>query len=250
MTTCAALKWPVVFAGMTAITLGGCARHAMEPPQAGTANVVVKVGAQPKSGAAKRFARVPVYDAAPRPAAAATGQFERVDYSSLGDIIVWLEPVPDGAPKYAPAIVSVDAAQSPETVHAVSAGRDVMFQNRGDVPISLYSVSDENDFELPAIPPGGEARYTVRGPGVIEVLADPSRPPVAILYAAPSPWVERTRAGRSVLFHNVPPGTYEALSWHPRLPGRSTTLSAEPGQVTRATLDVGVKNIAAEGPQP
>jgi hypothetical protein len=220
-------------------------------PRPGTAAVVLAVGAKPKAkaaGAAERFARVPVYDAAPRPVAA-TGQYERVDYAALGDIIVWLEPAPEVAPRFSPVVVPVDSARSPETVYAASVGREVVFQNRGEAPVSLYSVSDENDFDLPDVPPGGEARYTVRAPGLIEVLADPSRPPVATLYAAPSPWVRRARAGESVLFNNVPPGTYEAVSWHPRLPGKSATVSLVPDQVTRSTLDVGVKNISAEGPQ-
>jgi hypothetical protein len=245
----AAMTWRVAPVAVAALAVVGCARRVAEPPRAGTANVVLEVGAKPKAGAAERLARVPVYDAAPRPAAVMSGQFERVDYADLGDIIVWLEPAPADAPRFSPVVVAVDPARSPEAVHAASVGREVVFRNRGDAPVSLYSVSDENDFELPDIPPGGEARYTVRAPGLIEVLADPSRPPVATLYAAPSPWVRRARAGESVLFRDVPPGTYEAVSWHPRLPGKSASLSLAPDQVTRSTLDVGVKNISAEGPQ-
>jgi hypothetical protein len=249
MTRRAALfKWAVGPAAVAAIGIAGCARRALEPPRPGTANVVLEVGAKPKAGTAKQFARVPVYDAAPRRAVAA-GQFERVDYSALGDIIVWLEPAPENAPPFPPIVVSVEADKAPETVHAASVGREVVLRNHGGTPVSLYSVSDGNDFNLDDIPPGGEARYTVREAGLIEVLADPSRPPVATLYAAPTPWVARARTGESVLFRNVPPGTYEAVSWHPRLPGRSTAVLLESDQVTRATLDVGVKNLATEGSQ-
>ena len=38
---------------------------------------------------------------------------------------------------------------------------------------------------------------------MIEVLADPSQPPVATMYAVPSPWVARTRSGETVVFDDV-----------------------------------------------
>ena len=123
-----------------------------------------------------------------------------------------------------------------------------MFRNRGAEPVSLYSVSDDNDFELPEIAPGGEARYTVRSEGLIEVLADSADPPVATLYAAPSAWVARTRSGGRVVFNDVTPGSYEAMSWHPRLPGSTAPVSAAPGAVARAALKVGVNVLAEEQP--
>jgi hypothetical protein len=233
-------------AAVSLIVCGGCGQRVQ--PKPGAAAVVLEVGAKPKAGAGERFTRVPVYDAAPR-AVAATGQFERVDYNSLGDIVVWLEPAPEGTAARGPQVVSFDPTQPSDVVHAAAVGQEVLLRNGGGAPASLYSVSDENDFDLPGIRPGGSAAYTVRAPGLIEVLADPSLPPVALIYAAPSPWVARARAGETVVFDDVPPGTYEALSWHPRLPGKSATVSLAPNQVTRATLDVGVKNIAPDEPQ-
>ena len=242
----------VAVGALVALGIGGCAARPVEP-RPGAAVVVLEVGAKPKSGGAERFARVPVYDAAPRPAAA-SGQFERVDYAALDDIVVWLEPAADVAGATpatlpAPLLVQIDPAKTSDDVRAASVGQEIVFHNRGNTPASLYSVSDDNDFESLAIDSGGSGRYTVRAPGLIEVLADPSQPPVAVIYAVPTPWVACTCAGESVVFRDVPPGAYQALSWHPRLPGKSASLSLAPDQVTRSTLDVGVKNISAEGSQ-
>ena len=256
-------------------TLVGCAARQSPKPDADAAAIVVEVVAKPKEGAKvhSRFARVPVYDAAPQPAPP-SGQFELVDYSALDDVIVWLEPAgagdetPSGetagpsdavrdstgnagpvtVPALSPLTVEITAGIHPDDVRAASVGQEIVFRNRGAEALSLYSVSDDNDFDLPGIPPGGEARYIVRAAGMIEVLADPSDPPVAMVYAVDSPWVARTRSGGRVVFNDVIPGSYEAVSWHPRLPGSTAPLTLAPGGVTRVALNVGVNVLAKDQP--
>ena len=67
-----------VCACLLAQALVGCAADPAPKPRAGAAAVVLEVVAAPKKGAkANRFTRVPVYDAAPQPAAP-SGQFELV----------------------------------------------------------------------------------------------------------------------------------------------------------------------------
>jgi hypothetical protein len=244
--------WRIV-AGMAAAALvwagAGCAARQEARPRPGASAIALEVAAQPKTGVKQRLVRVPVYDAAPRPAVP-TGQYEHVDYSNLGDIIVWLQPAPENLTPPAPTNVTFDPSVESKTVHPASVGQEIVLRNRGQNGVAPYSVSDANDFQLAEVPPGGEARFTARGEGLIEVLGDPSLPPVALIYAAPSPWVARARAGETVVFNDVPPGDYEALSWHPRLPGKSVSVSLAPDQITRSTLVVGVNNIPTEAPQP
>jgi hypothetical protein len=261
-------------ASVLAQGLAGCAAAPSSPtPRGGAAAVVLEVVAAPKPGAkANRFTRVPVYDAAPRPAAPPAGQYELVNYSALDDVIVWLEPAGaadasmarDGAsdraddaatdatrpavPPPSPLALDVSADVHPDDVHAVALGQELVFRNRGAEPVALYSVSDDNDFELPEIPPGGEAHYTVRSTGLIEVLAGSADPPVATVYAAPTPWVARTRAGGWVVFDDVTPGPYEAMSWHPRLPGSTAAVNLTPGSVARTALKVGVNVLGEQQP--
>jgi hypothetical protein len=214
----------------------------------GLATAQVRVVAQPKAGAQKGFTHVAVYDVAPVPAVA-TGQFEHVDYQNLGDIIVWLEPS-QGITMRPPGTLTVPVSQdrTDSKVIPVSVGQQLIFQNQSSRPVSLYSVSDGNEFDLKRLEPGDADSYTVRSPGVIEVLADPSRPPVAQLYSAPGPFVARTESGKTVTFMNVPPGSYQAMSWHPRLPGASAPIALTADQVSRCTLTVGVNNLEATAP--
>ena len=252
------IAFVAVSAGLMSQALVGCAANRAPEPRPGTAWIMLEVVATPKEGAkANHFVRVPVYDAAPRPAAP-SGQFELVNYSALDDVIVWLEPAGAGdadadparmeRPARPPLSLDFSAHSHSDDVQAVTIGQDIVFRNRGAEAVSLYSVSDDNDFDLPAIPPGGEARYTARAAGMIEVLGDPADPPVAMVYVVPSQWVTRTRSGGHVIFKNVAPGSYEANVWHPRLPGMTSPIALTPGAVARVELNVGVNVLAEEQP--
>src|SRR3954463_1653512 len=59
-------------------------------PSTGLSGLRITVIAEPKAGVKDVGGRVGVYDT---PAIKEHGQFERVDYSALDDIVVWAEPV-------------------------------------------------------------------------------------------------------------------------------------------------------------
>ncbi|MBC8109193.1 MAG: hypothetical protein H7Z14_21585, partial [Anaerolineae bacterium] len=141
------------------IALTGCEAA---PKSTSTSGVKVHVVAKPKAGAdtGQRITRVAVYDAAPPPAPAATGTYERVDYSNLSDIIVWLEPVARGTPAVTlPHTMNVDPQKPSSYVHAASVGQKINFRNTSARPTVLYSVADGNEFELSSIAPGATASY-------------------------------------------------------------------------------------------
>ena len=111
-------------------------------------------------------------------------------------------------------------------------------------PIVLYSVSDGNEFELPPIAPAASASYIPKSEGQIEILADPAKPPIAQMYVAPSPWVAHARSGQTVKFNGLPPGEYEIVAWHPRLPGSTSKTTLQAGHVTNATVTIGVNALS------
>lgn len=221
--------------------LPGCSAA---PRSDSMASAHVRVIAKPKAGVTERFTRVPVYDAAPAPAVA-TGAFEHVDYKNLSDIIVWLEPTARASSVAKPPhAIGVDPQKPSNHVHAASVGQTIDFRNTSSRPIVLYSVSDGNEFELPPTPSGASASFTPKSEGLIEILADPAKPPIAQIYVAPSPWVARARAGQTVKFDNVPPGEYRIIAWHPRLPSSTSKTTLQAGQVTNSTITIGVNALS------
>jgi len=211
--------------------------------------VRIHVIAEPKAGRKNPTAQPAVYDT---PAAAPnSGDFALVDYSDLDQIVVWLEPVGARESSHpAPSTMQIDAAHPATSMErAVSVGQNLVIRNRGRNTQDIYSVSDGNDFDLGKVESGREGTYAVKNPGLIEILTDSAKDPVAQVYAAPSPWVALTHSGESVHFTNVPPGEYRIVSWHPRLPGTEQTIQLSADQVASASIKVGVNALPKVAPR-
>ncbi len=233
---------------LAAIVMGlvaiGCesSRFALHdaPLPPGVARVRVHVLAKAKNGVKESVQRVATYDAAPSQAARPTGQYEHVDYAHLGNIIVWL--MPDRSGGYAMSTpVTVDLYSS--NIRAASVGQPVALVNDSLKPLSMYSVSDGNEFDL-QIAPKSTGTFLPKSEGLIEILVDPSQPPVALVYAAPTPWVKAVQSGQTISF-DVPSGRYTVHSWHPRLPASETHVSAVDDKVTDCTIEVGVNALSS-----
>jgi hypothetical protein len=87
----------------------------------------------------------------------------------------------------------------------------------------------------------------VKSPGLIEILSDSVRDPVAKVYATPSALVRLTSAGQTLEFRDLKPGLYKVATWHPRLPGHEISLDLPVDQVTSAIVKVGVNGLKQMG---
>jgi hypothetical protein len=227
------------------LLLVGCRRAepdapAVAPPAPGTAVLQVKVIAEPKAGASNK----------PDTADYVTPAMQTVDYAALDHIVVWLERTganqPDTSQESSNPSIALDVnpqRSATDLAAAVMVGQQIVFHNSGAVAAKFYSVSDGNEFDLGEIPAGATAHATIASPGLIEVLSDANQDPVARLYAAPSRWVQITRAGQYIQFRDLMPGLYTIHSWHPRLPGHEMEIDLPIDQVTNASIKVGVDGL-------
>lgn len=212
-------------------------------PSSGLADLRVRVMAEPKQGVPNPTGRVQVYDAA---AHNSSGAFEKVDYSSLDNIVVWVEPVmaPPMAQIVALRSLSVSVpAVGDDSIVAACVGQKLVVTNRSGRAMDIYSVSDGNDFDLGSIAAGGQGAYVIKSGGLIEILTDSSDQPLARVYAAPSCYVAETHSGAEVTFANLPPGDYRISSWHPRLPGSTVAVHLSADQTQSASITVGVNSL-------
>lgn len=241
------MKHQSAFIILICTVLAGC--ESFPQPTPGLASIRIHVMAEPKTGSVLPDGSS-VYDS-PGRREADTGNFQRVDYPYLDEIVVWIEPViPSPQMKIAAARIDV-AVKKPAVAiaRAVSVHQPLTLHNTGTEPAVFYSVSDGNEFDLGSIPAGGQKNYTVRSAGLIEILTDTAIDPVAEVYAAPSSPVSLGHSGGEVDFLNVPPGRYKIASWHPRLPGSETVVTLSPNQIAVASIKVGVNGLPKIGPQ-
>ncbi len=213
----------------------------------GLSAVRIQVWAEPKTGyspppAGSAFA----YDPVSR-VPAADAPFERVDYLGLDDIIVWVEPKAHSAqtpPAPAATIdVSVPVKPGAEPIGVTSVGGQVTIRNRGRSDETIYSLSAGNEADLGSVPRGGIATLTCKQSGWIELLAESQADPVAAIFVAPTPWVQRVRSGRKATFTDLPPGPCRVFCTHRRLPGSQTSVELQPDQLGTTSLRVGVNAL-------
>jgi hypothetical protein len=213
-------------------------------PDAGMSALRVKVVAEPKAGVQPPPSAVSTHDA---PTDQSYGPHARVDYSQLDNIVVWVEPTTQTAapsPPKAPFNANVDPQKSSHGIDGVvSVGQKLLLKNAGAKPQSIYSASDGNDFDVPSVPPGGTGEYVVRSPGLIEIFADTSKDIAVQVFATPTPWAQIGHAGQVLEFNNIPPGNYQIVSWHPRLPGTTQPVTLTADQVSEASIKVGVNSL-------
>jgi len=240
----AALIIPALVVAM----LAGC-QSAPAPsltPSLGMATLRLTVIAEPKTGAVFGNTHVLSYDT-PTASAVGSGAFEKVDYTELDDIVVWLEPIPlppPGYPLSAADRIDINRAKPGDGLSSVETiNSQIVFRNTGNSSVNLYSVSDGNEFDLGEVAPGNWKTYRVQSSGLIEVLTDSMQDPVARIYAAPSYLVRMAHAGQTVDFTDLKPGPYKVVSWHPRLPGREIMLTLPPNQISSASIKVGVNEL-------
>jgi hypothetical protein len=233
----------ITVALFTLVVAIGC--HPGPTPETGMAALRVKVIAEPKTGVQPPPVAVSTHDT---PADQGYGPHARVDYSQLDNIVIWVEPAPGAGPAKAPAPapmnLTVDPQKSSHGIDAVvSVGQKLVLRNAGAKAQSIYSVSDGNDFELSSVPASGSAEYAVRSAGLIEIFADSSKDIAVQLFATPTPWAQIGRSGQTLDFNNIPPGHYQLVSWHPRLPGSTEPVELTADHVTDASIKVGVNSL-------
>jgi hypothetical protein len=210
------------------VLLNGCAGTTPEPPIApDRARLIVTPKAEPKQGW-----RDPKTDSA-YTGTAQIGQgkqFETVDYESLDEIVVWVEPaipVPQELTE-----ITIDLARPDATLRVAPAGV-VWFVKGGS---AYLRTEDGRVMNL-----ASSSRPTVHG--YVEVMAESNPDPVARLYVTATRFAQVGQANQKMVFDGLPPGAAKAVAWHPRLPGGQTSVELEAGKSTSATVTVGVNSL-------
>ncbi len=184
--------------------------------------------AWPLTGALPRSAdvsgRVTVLDRDDRPA------------EDVGQAVVWLEA---GAPApVAPIEAEIGTSKKEFAPHVlvVPVGSTVGFPNHDPFNHNVFSLSEENPFDL-GLYGRGETR-TVRfdRPGVVRVYCNVHAQMSAVVVVRDTPWFAQPSSDGSFVLRNVPPGAYTLHLWHERAPEVTRELSVPAAGVGDLTL--------------
>jgi plastocyanin len=181
------------------------------------------------------------------PALSATGALEATVKDDRGapvlDAILTLTPVGAGAatPHAATAVMDQQNKEFVPSVLPVPVGTAVTFPNRDNIRHHVYSFSSPKRFELPLYIGTPAAPVVFDKPGVVVLGCNIHDWMVGYIYVVATPYFGRTAADGRITLADVPPGSYEARIWHPRMRGESektarptTITSGEPAQIAFA----------------
>jgi plastocyanin len=158
------------------------------------------------------------------PARPATGSVEALVRDERGtpmaDAVVSLTP--PGAvplPRPAPAVMDQHNKEFVPHVLPVLVGTPVAFPNRDNIRHHVYSFSRAKKFELPLYIGTPAAPVLFDRPGPVVLGCNIHDWMVGYVYVLPTPYFARTGDDGRARLADVPPGSYEARAWHPRMKG-------------------------------
>jgi plastocyanin len=142
-------------------------------------------------------------------------------------------------PRAASAVMDQQNKEFVPLVLPVTVGTPVAFPNRDNIRHHVYSFSAAKKFELPLYIGTPATPVVFDKPGSVVLGCNIHDWMVGHIYVLNTPYFVKTPESGSARIAEVPPGTYEARVWHPRLKletektARPVTITAgEPATVT------------------
>jgi plastocyanin len=190
------------------------------------------------------------------PALLATGALEAVVQDERGqplaDVVVSLAAPGAAAPRPAPAVMDQQNKEFVPRVLPVLVGSPVTFPNRDNIRHHVYSFSSPKRFELPLYIGTPAAPVVFDKPGPVILGCNIHDWMVGYIYVVPTPYFAKTSEDGRARVAELPPGTYEARVWHPRMrsepdkTGKPITIAV--GEPSELSFVVAVKP-ERKGPQ-
>jgi plastocyanin len=178
------------------------------------------------------------------PALLATGAVEAVVKDDRGqplaDVVVSLAaPGAAAAPRPAQSVMDQQNKEFVPRVLPVLVGSPVTFPNRDNIRHHVYSFSSPKRFELPLYIGTPAAPVVFDKPGPVVLGCNIHDWMVGYIYVLATPYFAKTSEDGRARVAELPPGTYEARVWHPRMrsepdkTSKPVTIDAgEPGQLS------------------
>ncbi len=176
---------------------------------------------------------------------------QKMDYSTMRDIVVYLEG-PVGTNR-APAtnVVTVNTKQIAQhgaqfTPHVlpVMAGTTVEWPNNDDIYHNVFSMSDAKQFDLGLYkgdPP--DKRVTFNKPGRVDVYCSIHQNMHCVVLVLENPYFAVTDENGNYQIPDVPPGTYQLKAWQERLPADEKEIVVPTNGEVKADFTLTIKNL-------
>jgi plastocyanin len=156
----------------------------------------------------------------------------------VGTAVVWLEGAAGGRP--APMQAEISTAEKAFSPHVLvlPVGSTVAFPNHDPFNHNVFSLSEEQPFDLGLYGRGEARSIRLERAGIIRVYCNVHAQMSALLVVRDGPYFVQPSGDGSFLLPAVPPGHYILHAWHERAPALTRPLDVPSGGLAAVALEL------------
>ena len=135
----------------------------------------------------------------------------------VGQAVIWLATKTAVSPP-APVRAEINTADKEFSPHVLvlSAGSTVTFPNHDPFNHNVFSLSEENPFDLGLYGRGETKAVRFRRPGIVRIYCNVHPQMSALVVVRDNPYYSQPSSDGSFTIEAVPPGRYVLHAWHER----------------------------------
>lgn len=156
----------------------------------------------------------------------------------VGQAVIWLEGPRAGAAAPVRAEIGTSDKEFSPHVLVVPAGSTVAFPNNDPFNHNVFSLSEENPFDLGLYGRGESREVRFTRAGIVRVFCNVHAQMSALVVVRDSPWFAQPSGDGSFALPAVPPGRYRLHAWHERAPAVSRDVEVPAEGVAGLTLEL------------
>lgn len=171
---------------------------------------------------------------------------ERRAGEDVGQAVIWLSgPAAEPRPPVQAEIGTSEKEFSPHVL-VVPVGSTVAFPNHDPFNHNVFSLSEENPFDL-GLYGRGEVRSVRFGrPGLVRVYCNVHAQMSALVMVRDTPWYTQPASDGSFSLGPVPPGSYTLRAWHERAPELARPLEVPAEGVEQLVIELDARGFQFE----
>jgi plastocyanin len=154
-----------------------------------------------------------------------------------GGGVVYLEDAPKQPGVATTAAIDVHHKEFSPFISVITAGGTVTFGNKDALTHHVFS-PDVQKWDTGYLQKNDTAARTFDSPGAIAFLCNIHPEMLAYLLVIPSTYFGKLGADGKYVIANVPPGTYRATAWTPRVPTATQSVPVGPTGAVTANFDL------------
>ena len=161
----------------------------------------------------------------------------------VGQAVLWL--IGPAAPPRAPLETEIGTSGKEFSPHVlvVPVGSTVAFPNHDPFNHNVFSLSEENPFDLGLYGRGEVRTVRFERPGVVRVYCNVHAQMSAVVVVRDSPWYTQPSSDGSFDFGAVPPGGYTLHAWHERAPETTRALDVPADGLEQLTVELDARGF-------